>query len=193
MATAFVYTMIMMLLLYSCCDHTGMKGNLISISISLCEVFCTKYYMACTVEGRVTTALPEVATVCNGSQLELNCTITGSALEWRFIPEQNHSQLSAITHLPIRNQSFQYGDSTVTFTITSHPMKQASYYRIVISPIINSLNGTEVKCTDLEDQESSSTVISIVNDQGSVIYKPWLILLFIVRSNTSVMTHIFMP
>ena len=128
-------------------------------------------YITVTVEGRVTTTLPEVATVCNGSQLELNCTITGSALEWRFIPEQNNSQLSAIMHIPIRNQSFQYGDSTVTFTIISCPMELTSY-RIVINHITNILNETVVKYTDLEDRESSSsTVINIVDDQGSVVHK----------------------
>ena len=121
-------------------------------------------------KGRVTTTLPEVAIVCNGSQLELNCTITGSILEWRIIPEQNHSQLSPMIHYPTRNQSFQYGDSTVTFTIISqaHPM-ELTLYRTVISPVTNSLNGTEVECIDFEDQElSSSTVINIVNDQGIV-------------------------
>jgi glutaminase len=119
------------------------------------------------VEGRVTTALPEVATVCNGSQLELNCTITGSGLQWRIIPEQNHSQLSALPpYSPTRNQSFQYGDSTITFTIISHPMELTSYIT-VINPVTNTLNETVVECIDLEDQESpSSTVINIVNDQG---------------------------
>ena len=135
---------------------------------------CSVLYITCTVEGRVTTTLPEVATVCNGSQLELNCTITGSLLEWRIIPEQNNSQLSAITYYPIRNGSFHYGDSTITFTIISRPMEQILSYIIVIIPITSSLNGTEVKCTDAEDRESSSTVINIVNDQGSVVYKPWL-------------------
>jgi hypothetical protein len=127
------------------------------------------------VEGRVTTALPEVATVCNDSQLELNCTITGSGLQWRIIPgEQNHSQLSAVTHYPTarESQSFQYGDSTITFTVISHPMELTSYITL-ISPVTNSLNGTVVECTDLEDQESSSsTIINVVQvkDQGNVVY-----------------------
>ena len=34
-----------------------------------------------TVEGRVTISPPEVALVCDGGQLELNCIITGSVLE----------------------------------------------------------------------------------------------------------------
>ena len=137
---------------------------------------CSVLYITCTVEGRVTTTLPEVATVCNGSQLELNCTITGSGLEWRIIPEQTHSQLSPMTHYPTRNQSFQYGDSTVTFTIISHPM-ELTLYMTVISPVTNILNGTVVNCTDLEDRESSSTVISVVNqDQGNMQFIPNIIL-----------------
>ena len=115
-----------------------------------------------SVEGRVTISPPEVAPLCDGGQLELNCTITGSRLEWRIIPKQNHSQLSAQTYSPTGNQSFQYGDSTITVTRLSHPMQLVSY-RLTISPVNDSLNGTEVKCTDLENQESSST---IVNAQG---------------------------
>jgi hypothetical protein len=126
--------------------------------ILLCELY------SIIVEGRVISTLPEVASVCNGSQLELNCTITGSVLEWRIIPEQNHSQLNAMLHYPTRNQSFPYGDSTVTFTIISHPMELSSYIT-VIDPITNSLNGTVVECTDLEDQESSSS--TIINVQGT--------------------------
>ena len=168
MAAVFVYIMMnTILLLYSCCDRTVMIGNFRKHY----QYHYVKYSVlniTRTVEGRVTTTLPEVATVCNGSQLELNCTITGSFLEWRIIPEQNHSQLSALIHSPIRNESFPYGDSTITFTIISHSTEPISYI-IVISPIVNSLNGTEVMCTDLEDQESSSTVINVVNEQGNVI------------------------
>ena len=110
---------------------------------------------------------PEVTPACDGRQLELNCNITGSLLEWRIIPEQNHSQLSVQRCVPTRNQSFQYGDSTITFTRPPDSMLPISSYRIVISPVSNSLNRTEVKCTDLENQESSSTVIIVVNAQGS--------------------------
>ena len=134
--------------------------------------------MYVTVEGRVTTTLPEVATVCTGSQLELNCTIIGSILEWRFIPEQNHSQLSNITLISTRNRSFQYGDSTVTFIIISHPM-ELTLHTTVISPVTTILNGAVVKCTDAEDQESSSTAISVVNDQGNAVYTRYPILLLL--------------
>ena len=65
-----------------------------------------------TVKGRVTISPPEVASVCDGGQLELKCIITESVLEWRIIPKQNYSQLSVETYVPTRNHLFQYGDST---------------------------------------------------------------------------------
>ena len=46
-------------------------------------------------------------------------------------------------------------------------MELTLYYMNVISLVTNILNGMVVKCTDLEDQESSSTVINIVNEQGN--------------------------
>jgi hypothetical protein len=120
----------------------------------------------------VTTALPEVASVCNGNLLELNCTITGSALQRRFIPEKIHSQLSVLAYSPSRNDSesnFHYGDSAVTFIIISYPTEMTLYI-IELSPVTNNLNGTVVECTDLEDQESSSSTVIVVNDQGNVLY-----------------------
>ena len=115
--------------------------------------------------------LPEVAPVCDGGQLELNCTITGSLLEWRITPEQNLSQLSPQTFVSRRNhdQSVQYGGSTITFTIISHPMHLTS--RILISPVYNNLDGIKVECRDAADQQSSSsTFISVVSAQGIVEY-----------------------
>ena len=123
-----------------------------------------------TVEGRVTAPLPEVSPVCDGGQLQLNCTITGSmyTLQWRFIPDQNQSQLSTQSYFPTTNQTFQYGGSTVMFEIFSHSMEMTTYL-IVISPVNSNLNGIEVECTDLEDQESSTTIIRVLNAQGIII------------------------
>ena len=123
------------------------------------------------VEGRVIMPLTEVSLVCEGGQLELNCTITGSLLQWRIIPDQNQSQLSPMAHTPLRNQSFEYGGSTVMFVILSQSMEMTTY-RTLFSPVSSSLNGTVVECTDLEDRESSSTFISVVNAQGiSYLYR----------------------
>ena len=49
---------------------------------------------------------------------------------------------------------------------------QLTSYRTVISPVFNNLDGSRIQCTDLEDQESPSTVIeiSVVNAQGNVVY-----------------------
>ena len=107
---------------------------------------------------------PGIAPVCGGDQLELSCTITGSLLEWTIIPEQNHSTLEVQRYIPTGNVSFQYGDSTIRFIRISHPVQLTpQLYRILLSPVSNSLNGTEVMCTDLVNQQSSSTVIKVVN------------------------------
>ena len=109
--------------------------------------------------------------MCDGGQLELDCTITGSLLQRRFISDQNQSQLSPRPHTPLRNQSFEYGGYTVMFVILSHSMNMMTYIT-VISHVNSSLNGTEVECTDLEDQESSTTIIRVLNAQGIIII--WL-------------------
>ena len=119
---------------------------------------CMQCKFILLVEGRVTTPLPDVSPVCDGGQLELNCTITGSILQWRIIPDQNHSQLSTWRYVTTRNQSFQYSDSTITITVISHPM-EVYYSGIVINPVYRYLDGADVKCTDLEDQESSSSTV----------------------------------
>ena len=117
------------------------------------------------VEGRVTMPLPEVSPVCDGGQLQLNCTITESLLEWTIIPDQNRSQLSTQRYVSAVNRSLPYGDSRIIITVISHPM-ELYYSGTVISPVYGDLDGAEVKCTDLEDQESSSIVITVVNAQG---------------------------
>ena len=132
------------------------------------EIIHFNFKVTVTVEGRVTTPLPKVSPVCDGGQLELNCTIIGSLLEWSIIPDQNQSQLSTQRYVSAVNRSFQYGDSRITITVISHPM-ELYYSGIVISPVYGDIDGAEVKCTDLEDQESissSSTVITVVNAQG---------------------------
>ena len=124
----------------------------------------------------MTAPLPEVSPVCDGDQLELNCTITGSTLRWRIVPDQNQSQLSPLTlYLSyVQNKSFEYSGSTVIFTSVtlSHPMEMTTY-RTVFSYVNSSLNGTEVECTDFEDRESTtiitSTVIRVLNTQGIII------------------------
>ena len=115
--------------------------------------------------GSVTISPHGVAPVCCGHQLQLICTITGSILEWKIIPEQNYSTLEVRRYIPTGNMSFQYGDSTIRFIRISHSMLVTSY-KMLISPVSSSLNGTEVMCKDLMNQQSSSTVINVENGQG---------------------------
>ena len=115
-----------------------------------------------TVNGSVTISPPGVAPVCCGHQLQLICTITRM---------ENHSRAklfhirSSEIHSNRKYMSFHYGDSTIRFIRISHSMLLTSY-RMLISPVSSSLNGTEVMCKDLMNQQSSSTVINVENGQG---------------------------
>ena len=109
--------------------------------------------------------LPEVSPVCEEGQLELSCTITGSLLNWTIIPGQNQSGLKVQSNVATSNRSFMYGDSTISILRISHPMQLTSS-RIAIRPIYNDFDGVGVICTDIENHESSSTAIIVVNAQG---------------------------
>ena len=166
---------ILSVLLY-CYDYTIVKGklNMTLYGTKHCggisqDLVTLWYIVFDTVEGRVRISPSEVAPVCDGGQLEFNCTIIGSTLEWKIIPEKNHSQLNTIRYVPINDQWLQYGNSTLSFIRSSRSMQLTSS-RIVISPVFNNLDGTRIQCTDLADQDSSSTVINVVNAQGNVVY-----------------------
>ena len=73
-----------------------------------------------------------IAPACRGDQIELSCTITGSLLEWRIIPEHNRSTLEVQRYIPTGNVSFQYGDSTIRFIRISPSMLLTSY-RVLIN------------------------------------------------------------
>ena len=137
--------------------------------------------------GAVTISPSGVATVCSGDQLELNCTIadTGSfaVLVWNItlIPENaatsnsiNHSRAiesagpsDQILHLLINS-------TNLTFSRISPQSSFPLISRLLISPVSNHLNGTQVNCINSLTSESSSiTVINISNGnpiQGMTLY-----------------------
>ena len=84
-----------------------------------------------------------------------------------YFRSESISVESEATH-STRKSVICYGGYTVMFVILSHSMNMMTYIT-VISHVNSSLNGTEVECTDLEDQESSTTIIRVLNAQGITI------------------------
>ena len=111
---------------------------------------------------------PGLAPVCDGDQLELTCTTTGSHLEWRFkairrnattatefsrIMLATGSASDAMTQLVINSIVF-------SFSRTSAEDSLPVMSRLLITSVSISLNGTVINCEDLGTSEvSSSTVV----------------------------------
>ena len=127
-----------------------------------------------------------VATVCSGDQLELKCSITDpgsfALLVWNItlVPENaatsnSTSRTQAISAGPVHQIFHTMINSTnLTFSRISSQRNSPLVSRLLISPVSNHLNGTEVNCINSMTSETSSvTVINISNGnpiQGMTLY-----------------------
>ena len=117
--------------------------------------------------GTAVISPPEVAPACNGEQIELTCTVTSQGLlEWRFTltPENATSPRpvsQAISQTAADNQSFSFSVDSNLFTFLRVSAQNSSPLesRLLINPVTNSLNGTEVSCVAVETSESATTTI----------------------------------
>ena len=118
----------------------------------------------------VTISPSQTASVCRGAQLELTCTTTGSLLEWSFllVPEGEktarpyarvlHSQsVPATSDLEVNSIIF-------IFLRISAEGSLPVISRLLINPVTDELNGTLVNCTDVLASETTSTSVSIMNE-----------------------------
>ena len=122
-------------------------------------------------QGAVTLSPSGVISVCNGGQLELNCTITDSVLlVW------NVSSINAPMSITRTISSSSPFDQTVhaminstnlTFSRISAQHSSPLISRLLINPVSNHLNGTEVNCVNSMTSESSS--VAVVNVSSSLI------------------------
>ena len=122
---------------------------------------------------QVVVSPPDVATACNGQTLELMCSTPGRVLQWSFALNQTNENFVRFPS----TQSFQFlGPSShqthhvfinpvnYTYLRLSPPDILPLVTKLVISPVNESFNGTEVTCTDVENSVSSSTVIHVVHE-----------------------------
>ena len=112
---------------------------------------------------------PGLAPVCDGDQLELTCTTTGSQLEWRFnvirgntttatefsrIISAVGSASDAISLLVINSITFRFSRTSVEDSL---PVMS----RLLIGYVSRSLNGTVINCEDVGMSEVSSTTVVV--------------------------------
>ena len=101
-----------------------------------------------------------IASVCSGTEIKLECTISGRVAEWT-VTKQNETIISRPLSTTSGTSHFHGNNVTFTFSIESI---SPPTYSISISPTDTKLNGTEVSCRDREENTSLSTVITVLNE-----------------------------
>ena len=109
---------------------------------------------------------PNKIPVCNGGQVELVCTTTSGLLEWSFtlFPE-NSTILRRYTRVlsTASQASYLLVNSTLfTFSRRSPEHNTPLVSRLLISPVSDGLNGTDINCGDADT--STSAIIQIINE-----------------------------
>jgi hypothetical protein len=98
--------------------------------------------------------------VCTGAEVKLECTISGRIVDW-IVTKHNETIVSRPLSATSGTSHFQ--DNNITFTFSTGSLLPL-VYSLSISPTDIKLNGTEVSCRDREENTSSSTVITVLNE-----------------------------
>jgi hypothetical protein len=111
----------------------------------------------------VTVSPSGIASVCNGDSLELNCTTSGSILEWSFAPITFvYKRALSTTNQP--PEPLLIDETRFTFSRLSAANSLPLVSTLLIDPVNMGLNGTEVNCTDVDTSEIVTTIITIINE-----------------------------
>ena len=114
----------------------------------------------------------EVVSVCSGGQLELTCTVPGTFLEWSFFlvteGETAARRLFRILHSGSATSDLEVNSITFTFSRISADGSLPVMSRLLIAPVSDGLNGTEVNCTDIVASNTSSTRIKVINESTMI-------------------------
>ena len=111
----------------------------------------------------------EIAQVCAGDNLGFICNITGTFLEWRFpliSSGRRHFYSILASDSSEAQKHLLIDNSTVNITFSRISAEDSPVSsRLLISPVTESHNGTEVTCVDLSSSSvmESSTTIVIIN------------------------------
>ena len=124
----------------------------------------------------VTISPSEIAQVCVGDNLDFTCNITGTPLEWHFplisSGRRTFHSISA-SDSSEAHQRHVLDNSTVNITISRISAEGSPVSsRLLISPVTESHNGTEVTCVDVISSPimESSTTIIIFNEPCQMNY-----------------------
>ena len=111
----------------------------------------------------------EIAQVCVGDKLEFTCNITGTLLEWR-VPLIGNNGRQVLRGISASNSAETYqrqliDNSTVNITFSRISAEDSPVSsRLLISPVTESHNGTEVTCVEVNSLALESTTIIIIEN-----------------------------
>ena len=162
------YALYYVLLCYAY-GHGFVEGKLTGVYTACISKLIT-VLMALT--GMVTISPSEVASVCNGGQLEVTCTTTESFLRWNITLYQeamttgsdtftrtvsSFGSTSEVSPLTINSSMF-------TFIRTSTEGHVPLMSTLLINPVTRMLNRTTVTCMQVSSPGSSTTVLHIIEN-----------------------------
>ena len=122
-----------------------------------------------------------IASACSNDQmLELTCSTEGTFLKWSINLTSSNESVNAreisrtLTGSSNERQQTTETVNAINFTFfrSSKSGQMPLMSRLLISPVTNDLNGTEVECTDLRSDNSSSayTTINIIEGPDLLLH-----------------------
>ena len=115
----------------------------------------------------------EVAPVCCGDELEINCTVSGRVLEWTvsLLPPEDTTFKTAIDSVApsIQPHTQTVNNGSISFIVSRiSPRGNTLMSRLLISPATSVVNGTVVVCADRETRANSSTRVNVVHNNSTL-------------------------
>ena len=120
-----------------------------------------------------------VVTVCSGDQLELTCAITDSGasaiLVWN-VTVNSENAADRMNYTPVISSSIPTNQTTkiminstnITFSRISAQHSSPLVSRLLMNPVSNHLNGTQVICANAMASETSSVAIINISNGNPI-------------------------
>ena len=111
----------------------------------------------------------ETAPVCNGGQLKVTCTTTGSFLRWNItlveseIIPNTYERTFTSTGLNAMREPVVVNSTIISFIRTSAKGESPLISKLLVNPISRTFNGSRVKCIELPLGRSESTVVHVMD------------------------------
>ena len=133
------------------------------------SIFRCSMQLKIFLSGLVDISPSVVVPICQaGDQLELTCTTSGRSHSWQFIANPGSGAATSLRSVSSLGSAGVDAEPVVfnlvmfTFTRLSGPSSSPLISRMIVSGVSQSLNGSQVRCAMISDDESATTTILII-------------------------------